>query len=396
MLKRDPYHHKERWDAWKAQNMNAIKGISKYNSDLILAFLSDMEIGKNVSPVSRKGERSVVRLNSLRGKMIFFAEYFNKNLDLLAKDDVHKLIFDMRSGTLKRKDGKAYLAVGEYVKDFKAFWGWLRRTGRTQNDIALDLRRSDGHKPSWVYLTEDEFKTLANQANSDYRALIWLMYDTGMRVTEAYSIRISDFSNDFTQLDIRKEYAKTFGRIIKLKLCSSFIREFVKYHNLGPNDFIFIKEPAAFNKYLRNMAKNLFGASDSPARKSYDKMRLYDIRHNACCYWLKRYPTVTGLMYRMGWSEEKEVRYYSEFLGQADAIDDENMVTTEEKTKYEKRIELLEKDREKTNELVKELIKKIADMQISLKNEVQENKKQKIPMEIVQAYSADRPYRSNL
>jgi len=97
----------------------------------------------------------------------------------------------------------------------------------------------------------------------------------------------------------------------------------------------------------------------------------------------------------MGWSEEKEVRYYSEFLGQADAIDDENMVTTEEKTKYEKRIELLEKDREKTNELINELIKKIADMKISLKNEVQENKKQKIPTEIVPAYSADRPYRSN-
>ena len=369
--------------------------ISEYNSAIILEFLSDMEMGKNVSPVSRKGERSVVRLNNLRGKIIFFADYFGKNLDQLTKDDIHKLIFDMRNGTLKRKDRKAYLAVGEYVKDFKAFWGWLRRTGRTQFDITLDLRRSDGRKPPWVYLTEDEFKTLANQATSDYRALMWLMYDTGMRVTEAYSIRVGDFANDFTQMNIRKEYAKTFGRIIKLKLCSSFIREFVKFHNLGSNDFIFIKEPAAFNKYLRNLAKNLLGASDSPARKPYDKMRLYDIRHNSCCYWLKRYPTTTSLMYRMGWSEEKEVRYYSEFLGQADSIDDENMVTTEEKTKYEKRIELLEKDRQNTNELVTELIKKIADMQISLKKEVHENKNQPNPTEIFVVRSADHQYRSN-
>jgi integrase len=370
MLKRDPYHHKERWETWKAKNRNGIMDISKYNSTLILEFLSDMEMGKNVSPLSRKGERSYVRLNNLRGKIIFFAKCFNENLDSLTKDKVHQLFFNMRNGTLKREDGKTYLAVGEYVKDFKAFWSWLRRTGRTQNDITLDLRRSDGRKPPWVYLTEDEFKTLANQANSDYRALMWLMYDTGMRVTEAYSIRVSDFANDFTQLNIRKEYAKTFGRIIKLKLCSSFIREFVKCHNLGTNDFIFIKEPSAFNKYLRNLAKNLLGTLDSPARKSYDKMQLYDIRHNACCYWLKRYPTTTSLMYRMGWSEEKEVRYYSEFLGQADSIDDENMVTTEEKTKYEKRIELLEKDREKTHELVTELIKKIADLQTGLKKEV--------------------------
>ncbi len=368
MLKRDPYNHKERWGKWKEQNIGAIDGISKYNSELIMTFLSDMEIGKNVSPISRKGERSVVRLNNLRGKMVFFAKYFDKNLDQLTKDNIHKLFFDMRSGVLKRKDGKVYLAVGEYVKDFKAFWSWLKRTGKTAEDIAIDLRRSDGRKPPWVYLTEEQFKTLANQANPDYRALLWLMYDTGMRVTEGYSIRVSDFSNDFTQLNIRHEYAKTFGRIIKLKLCCTFIREFVKFHGLGANDFVFIKEPAAFNKYLRNLAKNILGTSETPARKPYDKMRLYDIRHNACCYWLKRYPTTTSLMYRMGWSEEKEVRYYSEFLGQADAIEDDNMITTEEKTKYEKRIELLENDRQKTNELVNELIKKIADLQVSLKN----------------------------
>ena len=60
------------------------------------------------------------------------------------------------------------------------------------------------------------------------------------------------------------------------------------------------------------------------------------------------------------------------------------------------RIEVIEKDRQKTNELVTELIKKIADMQISLKNEVQENKKQNNPTEIVPAYSADHRYQSNL
>jgi hypothetical protein len=85
-------------------------------------------------------------------------------------------------------------------------------------------------------------------------------------------------------------------------------------------------------------------------------MGLYDIRHNASCYWLQRYPTRQGLMYRMGWSREKMVMYYSEFLGLTDQIDDDDMVTGEEKTKYEKRIEILEKDRAKTNEMVRELM----------------------------------------
>ena len=208
---------------------------------------------------------------------------------------------------------------------------------------------------------------MANQATADYRALMWLMYDTGMRVTEANSIRIKDFSNDFTRLSIRKEYAKTFGRTINLKLCSSLIKEFVKYHNLSPGDFIFVKKPAAFNKYLRTLAGKAFGTGESPARKSYDKMSLYDIRHNSSCYWLKRYPMRAGLMYRMGWSEEREVRYYSEFLGLADQIDDADMVTTEEKSQYEKRIEVLEREREKANELVKELIRQVSELQSGLR-----------------------------
>ena len=366
MLKRDPYGHEERWEKWKAENRNGIEGISKYNSDLVLSFLFDMEFGKNVSPKSQKGERSPIRLNELRWKLVQFAKRFPKGLDKITKDEIHKFFFDMRKGTILKHNGKPYLAPGEHVKDFKAFWGWLRRTGRVKEDITIDLRRSDGRKPAWVYLTEEEFKTLANKANSDYRALMWFMYDTGMRVTEAYSIRIKDFSNDFTRLDIRKEYAKTFGRTINLKLCSSLIKEFVKYHKLGPEDFIFVKKPAAFNKYLRTLAGKIFGDGESPARKSYSKMRLYDIRHNACCYWLKRYPTRTGLMYRMGWSEEKEIKYYSEFLGLADQINDADMVVTEDRTSYEKRIETLERQKEETNELIKELMRKVLELQSGL------------------------------
>lgn len=364
MLKRDPYDNENRWEKWKQENSKRIKGISEYNSNLILSFLADMEMGKNVSPVAKKGERSYSRLLALKSRLVFFAKIFaNKDLDTLTKDEIHQLFFDMRKGKIVKDNGNCYQGTGNFVKDFKTFWGWLMRTGKVKENITIDLRRSDGRKPDWVYLTEEQLKTLANQANADYRALMWFMYDTGARVTEAYSVRIKDFSNDFTRLNIQKEYSKTFGRIINLKLCSNLVRDYVRFHNLEPDDFLFIKKPPAFNKYLRTIAGNLFGDKESPAREPYNKMTLYDIRHNACCYWLKRYPTNASLMYRMGWSEEKEIRYYSEFLGMADQISDDDMVTTENKSEYEKRILLLEKDREKANELVKELIQKITELQ---------------------------------
>jgi integrase len=364
MLKRDPYDHENRWEKWKQENSKAIKGISTHNSDLIMSFLTDMEIGKNVAPVSKKGERGYSRLLALKSRLMFFATRFaDKNLDAITKDDIHQLFFDMRKGKITKINGECYRGVGNFVKDFKSFWGWLIRTDRVKENITVDLRRSDGRKPDWVYLTEEQFKSLANHANADYRALIWFMYDTGARVTEAYSIRVKDFSNDFTKLNIRKEYSKTFGRIVNLKLCCGLIKGYIQLHNLQSEDFLFIKKPAAFNKYLRTTTGRIFGDKESPARESYNKMTLYDIRHNACCYWLRRYPTTTALMYRMGWSEEKEVRYYSEFLGLADQIDDDDMVTAEDKSRYEKRILALEKDHEKANELVKKLIEKISELQ---------------------------------
>lgn len=367
MLKRDPYNHEARWKKWKQENLAGVKGTSKSNSDLILACLTDMEMGMNVSPKAKKGERSCCRLNGLKSRLIFFAKKFkNKGLEKLTKEDVHKLFYAMRNGNIVRSNGQRYIGVGEYVKDFKAFWNWLRRTGRVHEDITIDLRKKDGHKPDWTYLTEEEFKKLANRANSDYRALMWFMYDTGMRVTEAFSIRIKDFSQNFTRLNIRQEYAKTFGRTIQLKLCTALVKEYVNFHKFGPEDFLFIKKPAAFNKYLRTLAGKTFGDNESPARKPYNKMSLYDIRHNASCYWLKRYSRTTSLMYRMGWSRENEVQYYSEFLGMADQIDDADMVTSEQKSVYETRIQVLESEKEKTNELIKELISKVTAMQANM------------------------------
>ena len=364
MLKRDPYNQDALWGQWKQKNLNRIDGIARGNSDLILEFLNDMEIGKNVSPVARKGARSCGRLLGLKSRLLFFTKQFNdKPLDSITKDEIHQLFFNMRKAKILKDNSQPYIGVSNFVRDFKTFWGWLRRTEKAKEDITVDLQKSDGRKPPWVYLAEEDFKTLANHASADYRALMWLMYDAGMRVTEAYSVRIKDFSNNFTRLNIRQEYAKTFGRIINLKLCSSLISDFVKFHNLRPDDFIFIKKPATFNKYLRTLAGRIFGDRETQGRKAYNKMTLYDIRHNASCYWLKRYNSTRGMMYRMGWSEEKEIKYYSEFLGLADQISDEDMVISEEKSTYEKRVEKLERQKEKTNELVKELIKKVSDLQ---------------------------------
>mgnify|MGYP000566119145 CR=1 FL=1 len=56
----------------------------------------------------------------------------------------------------------------------------------------------------------------------------------------------------------------------------------------------------------------------------------------------------------------------AEFLGLADTIDDDDMVTTEEKTRFEKRIEHLERQREQTHALITEMAHQLRQTQTQL------------------------------
>ncbi|MFZ5954827.1 MAG: hypothetical protein ACOYT4_00190 [Nanoarchaeota archaeon] len=57
-MKIDPYKHKDQYLEWKDKVKSQIPEISKYNSDLILKYLNDMENGLNVALGSKKGSRS--------------------------------------------------------------------------------------------------------------------------------------------------------------------------------------------------------------------------------------------------------------------------------------------------------------------------------------------------
>ena len=79
-MKIDPYKHKERYFRWKEniKQTNQIEGISKANSDLIVRYIFDMEMGINISSVSIKGGRGYPRLNSIRQKIVFFSKKFKE------------------------------------------------------------------------------------------------------------------------------------------------------------------------------------------------------------------------------------------------------------------------------------------------------------------------------
>ena len=346
-MKIDPYNHKEKYLKWKSTS-TGIEGVSKKNSDTIVQYVFDMENGLNISVKSVKGPRSFIRLNNLRQRLTFLAKKIEEHVDVaLTEINEEKLVVffnAMRNGTIRRQDGGQYRSVVDFVNPFKAFWHWhmkaSKRKGIDIGDITADLDASNA-KPRWVYLTEEQVRRLCDYAKPSYRALILFLYDTGMRSpTELINVRVSDLSDDCRQVHIREEIAKkgSFGRKIKLMLCSSALKHHIADNNLQDHDQLFGICPSVTNRYLKRLARRVLGDSASLAGDSYANLTMYDFRHCSCCYWLPRYKSESALKYRFGWRKSDKIHYYSEMLGMKDTICEEDMLVDQTKTEIERKL----------------------------------------------------------
>lgn len=341
-MKIDIYNHKKLHENWKKNQYNS--NVSKKNNQIIKQYILDMELGKNISRFSPKGARSYTRLNHVRQKIFFIAELLEKHFKLAditkANEDVmHKLFDDMRKGNIQRLDGGVYKSVGDYVKIFKAFWHWWqlinrKNGGEVIKDITIDLDVST-EQPEFVYFTEDQLNEIIKIADPDMKVVMLFLYDTGMRVTEMKNIKVSDFMNDFKEVNIRGETAKTFGRRIKLMMSSDVIKNYVKSIDLQSDSFIFKLNQNDMNKRLKPLGKKVLGVGN---------LTLYDIRHSSACYWYPKYPNIQGLLYRFGWKKLDMAHYYARFLGMEDTITEENMLLGVTKAEIEKEMTKLKRD----------------------------------------------------
>ena len=378
-MKIDPYKHKERYLKWKEKVKSGIPRLNKENSGLVLNYLEDMEKGVNISSTNVKGSRSYIRLNSLKERLIFFAFKFNELFDVKRIIDIREeqligFFSDMKNGIIKRRDGKDYQSVDSYAKVFKAFWHWHQKVSRKKDieikDITIDLD-TRGEKPKWVYLTEEQVRTLCETAKYEYRILIMFLFDTGIRApTELMNIKVSDLYNNCKEVNVREEVSKTFGRRIKLMLCPELLKEFIKIKKLKEEDYLFDFSPSSVNKYLKRLAVKLFGDKESEAGGKYSQLTMYDFRHCSCCYWLPRYKSESALKYRFGWKESDKIHYYSELLGMRDTIQQEDLLIDVTKTEIEKRLlhaetrsQMLEEDNNGMREQMKAILEQMQKLQ---------------------------------
>jgi len=395
-IKYDPHHHEQQYKGWKEKGQ-LMQGISKENRSLIIKFLEDMELGANISPSSKKGARSYGRLRNIKSKLHTLALIFEKEININSFEELSNkerelmaLINRMREGKIKARanKGKPLTAIGTYVKTLKAFWHWYMRVskkdGKIINDITIDLDGKD-NKPKFHYFTIDQLRQMTDKANYFYKVLMMFMFDSGIRSpTELMNVRAKDLELDEKKgvysLNIREETSKTFGRKIKLMLCSGLLKEYLK--DFKPDTPLFKRAPKVVNQYLKNIGFKVLNigkaSSKVYANRKYklveDGITMYDFRHSSACYWLPRYKSESALKYRFGWKKSDMIHYYTELLGMKDTIEQEDLYIDVTKTELENELKKERDERTLLNERLKALEQDMKDMKTSILKNIIKNK----------------------
>lgn len=142
-------------------------------------------------------------------------KHTSNNTEMSYKRDLLKVCHFMQerginsATAVKEQDLKAYIHVLEEQKlaaatvsrniaSIKAFFLYLFSEGKIQNDPALCLKAPKIEKKMPEILTMGEVSALLEQANGDSpkeirdKAMLELLYATGIRVTELISLKVSD------------------------------------------------------------------------------------------------------------------------------------------------------------------------------------------------------------
>jgi integrase/recombinase XerD len=158
--------------------------------DLIREFLAYLQVEKGLAKNSLEGyRRDLLRLEN-------WASNSGKEVQDLARQDIRLWIAQLS------RDGLAPASVSRAVSAARGLFQFLMLDGHIKRHPTedLDTPQKLAHLPR--FLTEEEMERLLNapDANTEEglrdRAMLELMYATGMRISEVISLKLSDMDLD--------------------------------------------------------------------------------------------------------------------------------------------------------------------------------------------------------
>jgi len=360
-MKRDIHGHEQRYKNWKENALQyGVDELTKENSDILIRYVCDMEIGANVSKKNKRGPRGYPRLNNLcqriRQLMILFQDRGISDLTKISEIEATRLFSDMSTGVIKTRSNGIYRTSGDYAKCFSAFWHWWMKVNRKQEKMILDVSEEIDKKSeqgAFVYLTKENLEEMLPYFDKDEQLILLFVFDSLIRSpTELLSLQVKDIykRNDSIHLNIPDDISKTFGRNFNLIYCGKAIMDYLSEKQLKPEDYLFNFDPNIFYEKMQKVAKQLWRDTISHpfAKGKFGELTLYDLRHSGAIHLrvlaLKNTKiSLDSIRQRGGWKDFKMLNYYTKFIGIDGSIDKDELLIEEDRTKLEDELDDLRK-----------------------------------------------------
>lgn len=215
---------------------------------------------------------------------------------------------------------KNYKGVESAARSVRAFFYWLEA-----EDIITGANpmRAAGfpRKPQETIepLTDAEISALIDGARQgrngrrDSAIILWL-YDTGLRVSEATSVRLRDIDFENSQVTVRRKMHKT-GTVVFSYRTTRAVKAYLRYERIGysESDFLFVSEQ---NTPLDRYSVRLL-LHRAAKRSGIDKARVspHKLRHSFAVAFLRNGGSALHLQAMLGHSTLEMTKRYVSFSG---------------------------------------------------------------------------------
>lgn len=157
---------------------------------------------------------------------LYKVQVFMENRNIGDVSDITKKDLDDYVANLEEQSFKA-ATISRNIASIKAFYHYLIKEGIVTEDVSEELKAPKIEKKIPEVLTTDEVIRLLNQPKGDTpkeirdKAMLELLYATGIRVTELITLKVSDLNMQMGYIvcrDSNKERIIPFGREAKMAL----------------------------------------------------------------------------------------------------------------------------------------------------------------------------------
>ena len=350
---------------------------------------------KRTNNLSRLDDATYKTLSQYVGKIKNVNKWFNsKAWEDLTKDEIQKVYDDLEDGVIKNRFGKPYAdRKSYYTKIFKAKPFKMAGKAEIVEDVFEFFRPTENSEVNFIGY--EEFKKLATATNTLLqKLLLWLAWDIGENIMSLLQLRKRDFRRQISPetgepeylVDLKKEILKR-SRTPRVEI-TLYIETVelldIALQNMESDDLLFSFGQRQAGKFM-SQCVNATNVKCIPSGKG---PTFKDMRSSMCCYLLKEGWRIEEVNSRLGHSPNNlsMVSRYANYLaldkhkpkrklsanmmqGAKEALEESQKTLRLYEMRFkdqQDRVEVLEKGREQTNTLIKELMRKVSDLQSGL------------------------------